>query len=118
MATVNYQLKLDTPRVKVILWEGLSETNADGQPFVFSGWYPDKCMQVVGSFGTSGSVTMQGTNMVSTPTYAALNDIADDPIALTAAGFEQILECPYAVRPYITAGTSVDLDVYLIVRKL
>jgi len=118
MATVNYQLKVDTPRVKVILWETLTETNDVGQPFVFSGWYPDKCIQLLGSFGTGGHLTMQGSNDPALAAYAALNDIADSPIDLTAVGFEQILECPYAIRPKVTAGTSVDLDVWLIVRKL
>jgi hypothetical protein len=117
MATVNYEIVHNSAHLKVIKWETLTNTNVDGQPYVFSGRYPDKSVQVFGTFGTGGTVKLQGTNEVTSPTnWYPLLDPQGNEISITAAKIEQVLENTYQVRPYVTAGTGVDLDVYLCIR--
>ena len=117
MATVNYEIVKNDVRCKIIKWEGLTETNADGQPYVFSGRYPDKSVQIFGTFGSGGTCKLQGTNEVNSPTnWWGLSDHGGTEIAAQAAAIEVVLENVYQVRPYISAGTGVDIDVYLCIK--
>ena len=119
MATIPYQILVDKATIKVLLWETLTETNDVGQPYMFSGFYPDKCVQIIGSVGSGGHLKVEGCNGIATTgqTWATLHDATEDDIDMTAVGIKQVLECPYQIRPHITAGTSVDIDCYLIMRK-
>ncbi|KKN00109.1 hypothetical protein LCGC14_1141070 [marine sediment metagenome] len=114
MATIAYSVVYDTPAVKVIKWETLTETNADGALYYIKR-KSDVSFQVVGNFGTSGRCDAEGTNIPSNETqlYAALTDPSNSAIQLTAAGIKQIIENPLAIRPNIGAGTGVDVDVYM-----
>jgi hypothetical protein len=62
----------------------------------------DNCFTVDGTFGTGGSVTLEGSN--DGTHYYALHDPLGNAITLTAAGIKQILETPRYVRPNVTAG--------------
>lgn len=91
-------------------WEALANGDtgeALEQPF------PSLCMQVLGTFGTGGSVKLQGSNDGGT-TWADLNDLDGTAIAVTAAGMVQVRERPLAVRPNVTAGDGTTaLDVHI-----
>jgi len=92
----------------------LALTGDTGAPFACPN-YADKSIQVVGTFG-GATVTIQGSNMIDSPTYATLNDITEMPLTITSAGIKQILENTYWVRPIISgAGATTNLDVYLLV---
>lgn len=70
----------------------------------------DKTMQVFGTFGTGGSVTMQGSNdprVITDPSNAVwftLTDPQANAITKTSADGEQIQENPRYIRPNVTAG--------------
>ena len=94
----------------VLVWDNLDE--ADTAPNVVN--MPSNValkMKVAGSFGTGGHVTLQGS--MDGVTYTALNDSAGTPIDLTAAGQVQVsADHVYRyIRPMVTAGTTVDVDV-------
>ena len=117
MATVNYEIVKNDVRCKIIKWGPLTETNNDGQPYVFAGRYPDKSFQVFGTFGSSGACKLQGTNEVASPSnWFSLSDAQGNEITATSAVIEQLLENVYQVRPYISAGTGVSLYVYLCIK--
>lgn len=80
------------------------------------GWFPDRCVQVLGTFGTGGSLTMQGSNDGGT-TWATLTDPLGNALTFTAAGMKQITELPHIIRPIVTAGDgSTNLAVWLNLR--
>lgn len=93
-----------------VAWDTLTE--ADEGVGVAIADYSDKTVQVVGSFGTGGSVAIEGSNDGGT-TWSALHDPQGTVIAITAAGMELIAENPLLIRPNITAGTTVDVDVFI-----
>lgn len=76
--------------------------------------YPIKSIQIVGTWG-GATCTIQGSNIVTDPTYATLQDQQKTSLALTASGVYQIEQNTYYVRPNVTGGDSTtDLDVYLL----
>lgn len=92
------------------LWDNLDEN--DASPNVVS--IPSSVglkMKVAGSFGTGGHVTLQ--HSMDNTVWTALNDSTGTPIDLTGAGEVQISpnHVYRYIRPKVTAGTSVDVDV-------
>ena len=95
-------------------WDAITE--ADLGSAAQSGRFPDKSVQALGTFGTGGTVAMEGSNDGGT-TWFALNDPLGTPIALvTSAPGAAILENPGLIRPNISAGTGVSLNVRLVMR--
>lgn len=99
--------------VVVVVWENLA--NADtGAPFIGPS-YPDKSVQVTGTFGVGGNCRIKGSNFTGTPTWATLNDPQGNALDITAAKIEQLLENVYQIQPEITAGDgTTSLTVRLI----
>src|SRR3990170_6577208 len=66
--------------------------------------YPDRTVQVLGTFGVGGSVNVEGSNDGGT-TFAILNDSRGEgnPLTITAADMRTILESPAGIRPNVTA---------------
>jgi hypothetical protein len=73
--------------------------------------YTDASVQVIGTFGGM-TVTFEGSNMISSPTYAQLKEVDKTAIAFTAAGIKTVLESVYQVRPARSGGSSADVDIY------
>ena len=96
----------------VAKWTGLQNGDT-GKPF--EGYHmADKCVQVVGVFGVGGKVAIQGSNMVTSPIWAAVVDPQGNILEFTVAGLEAILEDPLKLRPSVVAGdANTLLDVYL-----
>lgn len=85
-----------------------------GTPFACPN-YSIKSIQVIGTFG-GATVTIQGSNIIDSPTYASLTYDGTNAIAFTSAGVKKIWENTYWVRPIISgAGATTTLDVYLLV---
>ncbi len=84
----------------VVVWTGLLNGD-DG-----SAWegpdFADRSVVVTGTFGTGGSITVQGSN--DGTNWFALTDPQGNAITKTAAGLEQITEITKFVRPIVTAG--------------
>lgn len=103
--------------IYLVKWTGFQVAGDTGTPFACPN-YPDKSIQVVGTFG-GATVTIQGSNMIDNPTYATLNDGTGAALTITSAGIKQILENTYWVRPIISGGdANTNLDVYLLVETM
>lgn len=100
--------------VKLVTWTGLLNGD-DGSPAQWCD-YADRCVQVSGTFGTGGSVTVQGSN--DGTTWATLVDPQGNNLTFTAAKIEQALELPRYVRPIVTAGDgTTSLTVTILMRR-
>lgn len=106
---------------RTITWAALGNGDT-GQPLE-SNNLSDKTVQIFGTFGTGGSVTLQGSNdprVISNPgsdVWFPLTDPQGNAITKTAASGEQIMENPRWVRPSVTAGDgSTSLTVIISAR--
>jgi hypothetical protein len=84
----------------LITWSDI-QNGDDGSAFEAVGLV-DKTFQITGTFGTSGSVTMQGSNDGSN--WFSLTDPQGNAVTKTAAGGELLVENPRYIRPLCTAG--------------
>ena len=94
----------------------LTTTNTVGASVESVQW-ADRSVQILGTFGTNGSVTIQGSNDGGT-TWAALTDPQGNAITKTAAAIEQVSEITGHIRPTVTAGDGdTSLTVVIISRR-
>lgn len=100
-------------RAHVATWVGL--LNGDtGAPIEMPG-SSDRSVQFVGTFGTGGTIQLQGSN--DGTNYVVLTDPQGNNISKTAAGIEMITELTRYIRPAVTAGDgSTDLKCYVLVK--
>lgn len=112
MAEVNEAL-VPSPDVHILRVKWLDLANGDtGRAVGFSAWQ-DRSVQVLGTFGASGSVSIQGSNDGGT-TWATLTDPLGNALTFTAAGIKQVVELPYQIRPIVTNGDGTTaIDVWL-----
>lgn len=76
----------------------------------------DKTVQVLGDFGSGGTIVIEGS-LVEEPgasDWTGLTDPQGNALSFTAAGLEAIQENVVWVRARVSAGTSVDVNVYLL----
>lgn len=102
-----------------VTWTGITQADS-GAAYDFSR-FTDLSVQIRGTFGTSGALTVYGTNIDAdaakepsdaTASYRPLSNVDGlGDIATTSALLAQILEAPKYVAPEVTAGTGVSLDV-------
>lgn len=87
-----------------IEWTGL--LNGDNGDGVELPWMADKTVEVFGTFGAGGSVSVKGTNRdtITPASDAALNNPQGTALALTTVGCKAILENPRFIYPHATAG--------------
>ena len=122
MASIDYTItRTANPLVYIVSWLGLDDASADtdnGTAFDVSlvpgAGGGDRSVQIIGTFGTS-TVAIQGSNDGGT-TWASLTDPQGNVIEKTAAALEAVTEYTAKIRPYVSGGTTSDVDVYLIVR--
>ena len=74
-----------------------------GVPLDAARW-PIKSVQVTGTAGDGGSLTIEGSN--DGQTWEALNDAEGNEATLTDEGLVQLLENPAFIRPSLTAGDA------------
>ena len=77
----------------------------DGTP-VEAPHYPDKTVQVYGTFGAGGTLLIEGTTATAAAgaTWATLNDPNGNALSITAAKIEAVLENVWLIRPRVSAG--------------
>jgi hypothetical protein len=98
----------------LVVWTGL--LNGDDGSAVEGCDYADRTVQINGTFGSGGSVTLQGSN--DGTNWYALTDPQGNAITKTAAGLEVIAEGPRYIRPLVTAGDgATSLTVTLWARR-
>lgn len=88
-----------------IAWPSMANGDT-GEPATYPS-HAEKSVQVTGTFGTGGSVAVQGSNDATN--FVALNDLGGTAIAITAAGIKGVSENTLAVRPAVTAGDGTTL---------
>ena len=128
MATVP-ATKVADPNINLmkVMWEGFA-TNGDVGAPIAMGDFADRTVQVFGTFGTGGEITMEGSNDPrANPGHAGyagsvwfpLTDPQGNAIVKTAASGEAVTELPEWVRPRLSAGSgTIDIDVILYMRGL
>lgn len=97
-----------------ISWGPLANGD-DGTPVSFAE-FADRSVQFTGTFGTGGSIQLEGSNDLTSPTnWFLLTDYQGNNIVKTAAAFEGVEEPSVWVRPRVTAGdgtTSLTAKLY------
>lgn len=99
--------------VKVIRWAGLSEADSSPAPFEGPEW-ADRSVQIEGTFN-GGTVVFEGSN--DGTNWVTLSDPQGNAISKTAAALEQIEEVCRYMRPRVSAGTGLTINVTLLVRR-
>lgn len=101
-------------KVEVFTYETLTETNSDGSFIQLHSGVIDICFHVIGSDGTGGALSIQGSN--DGTNVVALKDETGAVISVNAGSIFSLSTRPLYIRPFVTAGTSVDYDVLCVVR--
>jgi len=101
-----------------VVWTGLLNGDTGGP--VQLPEFPDRTVQVYGTFGAGGSINIEGScdKTTETPTYFILSDPQGNAVTKTAAAAEAIEEAPLLIRPNVTAGDgTTSLTVKLVCRR-
>lgn len=119
MATValtNLPLNGGKQECRILTWETLTTTNDVGEAFPAAA-YPDKSVQVEGTFGAVATVVIQGTNEETPANWHTLVDPQGNALSFTAAGLEAVLENTRWIRPALVSGGdgSTDVDVIMMI---
>jgi hypothetical protein len=78
--------------------------------------FSDRSVQVEGTFGSGGSVSIQGSNDLTN--WETLRDPSSTALTFTTAGLHGILELTGQIRPNVTAGDGTTaLTVTVVVRR-
>lgn len=78
--------------------------------------YPDRSVQVTGTFGVGGSLQIQGS--LDGDNWFPLNDPQGNALSIAAAKIESIQELARFMRPVVTAGDGdTALTVHMIIRR-
>lgn len=86
----------------------LNMTEADTGTAVSIVDFPDRTVQIAGTFG-AGTITMQGSN--DGTNWSSLHDFQDNVIALSDTSLALIAENPSYIRPIATAGSGMNVVV-------
>jgi len=90
----------------------LALPNAGNGVYADSGRYSDKTVQVTGTFGSAGSVTIKGSNDATN--WVTMNDTDNNALTFTSAGGKLCRENYRYIRPEVTAGDgTTSLNVYI-----
>ena len=101
MATVNYSItSTKTSKACVATWAAIANGN-DGAALDQS-QYTDKSVQVSGTFGSSGSVRLQGSN--DGVNWNTLSDPQGVALDITTACVKFVAEATRYIKPLVTAG--------------
>lgn len=95
-------------------WPALADSEA-GEPLELPG-YSDRSVQVEGTFGSGGSVQLEGSN--DGANWQILTDPQGTQLIFTTAGFKQVSEVSRYTRANVTAGDGdTDLAVTIEARR-
>ena len=98
----------------LISWLGLANGDT-GKPFTGADW-ADRSVQIEGTFGTGGTIVIEGSNNGST--YKTLRDHNGAQLTFMAADLESVSHTVSAIRPRVSAGDgTTSINVYMFVRR-
>lgn len=117
MATVARTSTYIGPNAERIVWTPLTTTDTDGEPY--SGQCDDiRCVQVTGTFGAGGSVSLQGSLEATPSNWAILTDPQGNALTFTATRIERVEENILHFRPFVTAGDGTTSLTVIVTRAL
>ena len=98
----------------LVQWGNL--VNGDeGDPFILS-QYADRSVQIVGTFGTGGTVVLQGSN--DGVAYTTLTDNQGNPLSFNTPKLVQIMEIVVGIKPVVIGGDgTTNLNVNMLVKQ-
>lgn len=113
MATIQAVMPDQPDRVGKVTWTPLTKTTNDvGTGVAVTRWL-FKSVQVYGTFGAAGAVTMQGS-MDGGTTWGTIKDGANNDLVITDSKIYAIISTGLLIRPAVTAGDgSTSLSVTL-----
>lgn len=98
-----------------IKWPAIPNGDS-GQALAIFGSFSDRTVQVSGTFGSSGTVVIEGSNEASSGNYVTLTDPLGNALSFTTGGMKQITELPQFIRPRVTNGdgtTALDVTLFM-----
>ncbi len=98
---------------KVISWVGLA--NGQSGDSVEDSLWADRSVQVVGTFGTGGSVTIEGSN--DGTNWSALTDPQGNNLTFVTSKIETVIEIVRFIRPNVTAGDGTTAITVLLFQR-
>jgi hypothetical protein len=114
MALVNHVVERFGSASARITWPNMKQGDV-GEPVTFS-LHQDRSVQVIGTFGTGGSVAINGSN--NNVDFVALTDMRGNNLTISQPRIEQIEDCTYAVRPEVVSGDpTTNLSVIIFARS-
>lgn len=96
----------------IVTWPAMANGD-DGQPIELAN-FADRSVQTTGTFGTGGSVRIEGS--INGTDYAPLTDPQGNNLDINTSKIEAISEVVRYIRPRVTAGdgtTSVNVCMLL-----
>lgn len=116
MATINPVAEdaSDDSSIKVITWPGIGNGD-DGRPVKIAKW-ADKTIHFTGTFGSGGTVKLQGSN--DGTNWLDLTDPQGAGISKSGAAIEAVTENPLYIRPAVTAGDGTTAINAILVARL
>ncbi len=121
ISTIKNKIDNFHDRGNLIVWENL-EYSADpldptvGESVTYSG-SADRSVQIVGDFGTGGTLVIEGSN--DGVNYSTLRDHLGNLLSFTTSDIRSIDQITQFLRPRVTSGDgATNLSVHLHVRRL
>jgi len=111
MATINVTAELRDSSYYKHSWSGITEADT-GEAIQMPGLSP-KTGQVDGTFGTGGTLVLEGSND-GTNWFQLSDFFSGAALTFTAAGIFTIAQNVEYVRPRVSAGTGVAVNVTLV----
>jgi hypothetical protein len=100
-------------RIKVYIWS-LTTADATGDALVIPA-FADKTVQAYGTWG-SGTLTFQGANHPTSPSWNTLTDGSDNDLTFTADKIEVLAQNPYQIRPVLSGSTGATITVIVVAK--
>lgn len=101
----------------IVSWSTLANGDS-GSAFKVPSFYSNISVHAYGTFGLGGTVLIEGSNESGTVSnWVTLNDPQGNPLSITTAKIEQILEICNYIRPRVSAGdgsTSLTIEILFI----
>lgn len=116
MATINPTIQKDfiSDDGSVVLATWTPVTESDTCQAVEFSQYPDRCMQVVGTFGGATAI-LQGSN--DGTNWFPIKNVQGTALSMAAAGGQQAAEGPRFMRPSASGGAAQSLTFTLFMRR-
>lgn len=115
MATISHVTTAEARGVTKTLWETVTNGDTGDWEDVHAG--DSITVQVLGTFGTGGTIVIEGSNDGGTTNHT-LSDLGGTDISVTAADTLGVNETPLKIRPNCTGGdATTDLDVHMVVTR-